>query len=172
MQQDAAKPPHHHYRHRTPPPFPMGLSTQINWKKEECPVVLPLHLSGRESGRGCTHGPCRGTISLHLSQTVSSLMGWNIARKYIYLYHRCVLYYLRLKPSPIPRSTGFLSQITSLPPANTLAWQIMLLSQAVHKKNYCSYTANQLMKVKEKAEVKFASKKFQDEHEKRATWKA
>lgn len=111
----------------------MGLSTQINWKKEEWPVVLPLHLSGRESRRGCTHGPCRGTISLHLSRTVSSLMGWNIARKYIYLYHRCVLYYLRLKPSPIPRSSGFLSQITSLPPANTLAWQIMLLSQAVHK---------------------------------------
>lgn len=83
--------PHHHYLHHTPPPFPMGLSTQINWKKEECTVVLPLHLSGRESRRGCTHGPYRGTISLHLSQTVLSLMGWNIAYKYIYLYHRCVL---------------------------------------------------------------------------------
>lgn len=75
--------PHHHYLHHTPPPFPMGLCTQINWKKEECPVVLPLHLSGRESRRGSTHGPCRGTISLHLSQTVSSLMGWNIASTYI-----------------------------------------------------------------------------------------
>lgn len=85
--------PHHHYLHHTPPPFPMGLSTQINWKKEECTAVLPLHLSGRESRRGCTHGLYRGTISLHLSQTVSSLMGWNIAHKYIYLYHRCVLVY-------------------------------------------------------------------------------
>lgn len=109
--------PHHHYLHHTPPPFPMGLSTQINWKKEECTMVLPLHLSGRESRRGCTHGPYRRTISLHLSQTVSSLMGWNIAHKYIYLYHRCVLaysvsslyqfpeavaFYLRLPPSHQP----------------------------------------------------------------------
>ena len=42
---------------------------------------------------------------------------------------------LCLKPLPIPRRSGFLSQITSLPPANalTLTWQIMLLSQAAHK---------------------------------------
>lgn len=85
--------PHHHYLHHTPPSFPMGLSTQINWKKEKCNVVLPLHLSGRESRRGCTHGPNGGTISLHLSQTVSSLMGWNIAHKHIHLYHRRVLAY-------------------------------------------------------------------------------
>lgn len=74
-------PPSHHH-----PPVPKGSSTQINWKKDECSVVLPLHLSERESRRGRTHGPNRRTISLHLSQTVSSLMGWNIAHKYIYFY--------------------------------------------------------------------------------------
>ena len=94
--QEMTKPPHHHYNH--PPTqhhllVPKGSSTQINWKKEECTVVLPLHLSGRENRRGRTHGPYRGTISLHLSQTVSSLMGWNIAHKYIYHYHLCVLAY-------------------------------------------------------------------------------
>lgn len=44
-------------------------------------------------------------------------------------------------------------------------------SSALKKKNYCSYTASQLIKVKEKPEVKFASKKFQDEHEEQGTWK-
>lgn len=103
-------------------PVPKGSSTQINWKKEECTVVLPLHLSGRESRRGCTHGPYRGTISLHLSQTVSSLMGWNIAHKYIYLYIIMCISLLLPKLLPIPRSIHgeFMYQITLLPPANTL----------------------------------------------------
>lgn len=108
--------PHHHYLHHTPPPFPTGLSTQINWKKEECPVVLPLHLSGRESRRGCTHGLCRGTISLHLSQTVSSLMGWKIAHKYIYLYHRCVLSYSDSSPYQFP---GAVAVYLRLPPSHS-----------------------------------------------------
>lgn len=93
-------PSHHH------PLVPKGLSTQINWKKEECTVVLPLHLSGRESRRGRTHGPCRGTISLHLSRTVSSLMGWNIARKYIYFYISSVRISL-LSPKPSTNSQKY-----------------------------------------------------------------
>lgn len=78
-------PPSHHH-----PPVPKGSSTQINWKKEECNVVLPLHLSERGVRRGRTHRQYGGTISLHLSQTVSSLMGWNMAHMYIYLYFICV----------------------------------------------------------------------------------
>lgn len=93
-------PSHHH------PLVPKGLSTQINWKKEECTVVLPLHLSGRESRRGRTHGPYRGTISLHLSRTVSSLMGWNIARKYIYFYISSVRISL-LSPKPSTNSQKY-----------------------------------------------------------------
>lgn len=38
-------------------------------------------------------GRTGGTISLHLSQTVLSLMGWNIAHKHIHLFHRRVLAY-------------------------------------------------------------------------------
>lgn len=110
-------PPSQHH-----PPVPKGSSTQINWKKEECTVVLPLHLSGRESRRGRTHGPYRGTISLHLSQTALSLMGWNIAHKYIiYITHCMCISLLVPKHLPFPRSihSGFLSHITFLPPAST-----------------------------------------------------
>ena len=156
-------PPSHHH-----PPVPKGSSTQINWKKDECSVVLPLHLSGRESRRGRTHGPNRRTISLHLSQTVSSLMGWNIAHKYIYFY---IIYVYSLTgaraSTNYQKHTHWLFVSHYLPPKH-IALSNHLTNYAfkpnsMSKKIIPLYTANQLMKMEDYQVMTFACKKLSNE---------
>lgn len=164
-------PPSHHH-----PPVPKGSSTQINWKKEECTVVLPLHLSGRESRRGRTHGPYRGTISLHLSQTVSSLMGWNIAHKiHLPLYHLCVLAYWCPSRYQFPEAYA-VAFCLILPSSHQSALSNHLADYAFKPNSTLKeiiplYIVNQLMKMKDYQVTKFACKKFQNECAAQRTWK-